>query len=182
MLFSILKSELRSCPPAFSRLCGTRGAPAPSEAVLTEEDLIHQSLADSNAGRYSSWLLTASYLLATHPPEPQEELQYLQWAHQQLQATGDARESEEGSTGTEFSMEMLLGSRAYPWANAMFLPLPAQGLRVEPDAFIYWTIHRPRWCRGKCSTSTSTDRLDKQATPTYFLEAHPEKQTISILS
>jgi hypothetical protein len=54
-----------------------------------EEDLIQQSLADYDAGRYSPRLLTAHELpLDAHVLEPHEDLQRLQLSRQQLQATG----------------------------------------------------------------------------------------------
>lgn len=63
-----------------------------------------------------------SELPAGHTPAgASEDLQRLKWSHQQLHATGDASESAEGRIGTEFSVEMWLGSRAY--------------LRVEPHFF-----------------------------------------------
>lgn len=62
---------------------------ADGEAVLMEEDLIQQSLADYDAGRYSPRLLTAHELpLDAHVLDPHEDLQRLQLSRQQLQATG----------------------------------------------------------------------------------------------
>lgn len=102
---------------------------AEGEAVLMEEDLIQQSLADYDAGRYSPRLLTAHELpLDAHVLEPHEDLQRLQLSRQQLQATGDASESAEdiffrraregmGQDEAQFSVEMPLGGRAYLWAD-----------------------------------------------------------------
>lgn len=64
---------------------------ADGDAVLMEEDLIQQSLADYDAGRYSPRLLTPHELpLDAHVLEPHEDLQRLQLSRQQLQATGGA--------------------------------------------------------------------------------------------
>lgn len=60
-----------------------------AEAVLTEEDLIQQSQADYDSGRYSPTLLTSSELpLDSHTITPEEDLHRLQLARRQLQVTG----------------------------------------------------------------------------------------------
>lgn len=60
-----------------------------AEAVLTEEDLIQQSQADYDSGRYSPSLLTSSELpLDSHTTTPEEDLHRLQLARRQLQVTG----------------------------------------------------------------------------------------------
>lgn len=60
-----------------------------AEAVLTEEDLIQQSQADYDSGRYSPSLLTSSELpLDSHTITPEEDLHRLQLARRQLQVTG----------------------------------------------------------------------------------------------
>lgn len=59
------------------------------EAVLTEEDLIQQSQAEYDSGRYSPTLLQTSELpLDTHVMDVEEDLQRLQLARRQLQVTG----------------------------------------------------------------------------------------------
>lgn len=59
------------------------------EAVLTEEDLIQQSQAEYDSGRYSPTLLTSSELpLDSHTITPEEDLHRLQLARRQLQVTG----------------------------------------------------------------------------------------------
>lgn len=61
------------------------------EAVLTEEDLIQQSQAEYDSGRYSPTLLTPSEMpLDTHTITPEEDLHRLQLARRQLQVTGKA--------------------------------------------------------------------------------------------
>ncbi len=63
-----------------------------TEAVLTEEDLIQQSQAEYNSGRYSPTLLQPSELpLDTHIINVEEDLQRLQLARRQLQVTGAYR-------------------------------------------------------------------------------------------
>lgn len=60
-----------------------------TEAVLTEEDLIQQSQAEYDSGRYSPTLLQPSELpLDTHLINVEEDLQRLQLARKQLQVTG----------------------------------------------------------------------------------------------
>ena len=59
------------------------------EAVLTEEDLIQQSQAEYDSGRYSPALLTTAELpLDTHTITPEEDIHRLQLARRQLQVTG----------------------------------------------------------------------------------------------
>lgn len=59
------------------------------EAVLTEEDLIQQSQAEYDSGRYSPTLLTSSELpLDSHTITPEEDTHRLQLARRQLQVTG----------------------------------------------------------------------------------------------
>lgn len=59
------------------------------EAVLTEEDLIQQSQAEYDSGRYSPSLLTSSELpLDSHTITPEEDIHRLQLARRQLQVTG----------------------------------------------------------------------------------------------
>lgn len=63
-----------------------------TEAVLTEEDLIQQSQAEYNSGRYSPTLLQPSELpLDMHIINVEEDLQRLQLARRQLQVTGAYR-------------------------------------------------------------------------------------------
>lgn len=60
-----------------------------TEAVLTEEDLIQQSQAEYDSGRYSPALLMPSELpLDTHTITPEEDIHRLQLARRQLQVTG----------------------------------------------------------------------------------------------
>lgn len=82
--------------PEETTAAGEAEGEADGEAVLMEEDLIQQSLADSSAGRYNPWLLTASCMLDAHLRSPPKDLQCLQLSHQQLQTTGDTSESAEG--------------------------------------------------------------------------------------
>lgn len=59
------------------------------EAVLTEEDLIQQSQAEYDSGRYSPTLLSSSELpLDSHTITPEEDMHRLQLARRQLQVTG----------------------------------------------------------------------------------------------
>lgn len=59
------------------------------EAVLTEEDLIQQSQAEYDSGRYSPTLLSSSELpLDSHTITPEEDVHRLQLARRQLQVTG----------------------------------------------------------------------------------------------
>ena len=59
------------------------------ETVLTEEDLIQQSQAEYDSGRYSPALLTSSELpLDSHTITPEEDTHRLQLARRQLQVTG----------------------------------------------------------------------------------------------
>lgn len=60
------------------------------EVVLTEEDLIQQSQAEYDSGRYSPTLLQTSELpLDTHVNAVEEDMQRLHLARRQLQVTGE---------------------------------------------------------------------------------------------
>lgn len=60
------------------------------EAVLTEEDLIQQSQAEYDSGRYSPTLLQNSELpLDTHVTDVDEDMQRLHLARRQMQVTGE---------------------------------------------------------------------------------------------
>lgn len=64
------------------------------EAVLTEEDLIQQSQAEYDSGRYSPTLLTSSELpLDSHTITLEEDMHRLQLARRQLQVTGTGCQS-----------------------------------------------------------------------------------------
>lgn len=57
--------------------------------MLTEEDLIQQSQAEYDSGRYSPTLLTSSELpLDSHTITLEEDMHRLQLARRQLQVTG----------------------------------------------------------------------------------------------
>lgn len=67
------------------------------EAVLTEEDLIQQSQAEYDSGRYSPTLLTSSELpLDSHTITLEEDIHRLQLARRQLQVTGTGCQSTNG--------------------------------------------------------------------------------------
>lgn len=60
------------------------------EAVLTEEDLIQQSQAEYDSGRYSPTLLQPSELpLDSHVIDVVEDMQRLHLARRQMQVTGE---------------------------------------------------------------------------------------------
>uniref|UniRef100_A0AAV2JQK5 Splicing factor cactin central domain-containing protein n=1 Tax=Knipowitschia caucasica TaxID=637954 RepID=A0AAV2JQK5_KNICA len=100
-----------------------------TEAVLTEEDLIQQSQAEYDSGRYSPPLITTSELpLDSHTTTPEEDLHRLQLARRLLQVTGDASESAEdafirraregmGTDEAQFSVEFPVTGKMYLWAD-----------------------------------------------------------------
>lgn len=99
------------------------------ETVLTEEDLIQQSQAEYDSGRYSPSLLSSSELpLDSHTITPEEDTHRLQLARRQLQVTGDANESAEdafvrraregmGNDEAQFSVEFPVTGKMYLWAD-----------------------------------------------------------------
>ncbi|XP_051028682.1 splicing factor Cactin [Acomys russatus] len=174
---------------------------ADGEAVLMEEDLIQQSLADYDAGRYSPRLLTAHELpLDAHVLEPHEDLQRLQLSRQQLQATGDASESAEdiffrraregmGQDEAQFSVEMPLGGRAYLWADKYRPRKPRFFNRVHTG--FEWNKYNqthydfdnppPKIVQGYKFNIFYPDLIRKRATPEYFLEACPDNRDFAVL-
>ncbi|XP_028718800.1 cactin isoform X1 [Peromyscus leucopus] len=174
---------------------------AEGEAVLMEEDLIQQSLADYDAGRYSPRLLSAHELpLDAHVLDPHEDLQRLQLSRQQLQATGDASESAEdiffrraregmGQDEAQFSVEMPLGGRAYLWADKYRPRKPRFFNRVHTG--FEWNKYNqthydfdnppPKIVQGYKFNIFYPDLIRKRATPEYFLEACADNRDFAIL-
>ncbi|XP_007949217.1 cactin [Orycteropus afer afer] len=174
---------------------------AEGEAVLMEEDLIQQSLADYDAGRYSPRLLTAHELpLDAHVLEPHEDLQRLLLSRQQLQVTGDASESAEdiffrrakegmGQDEAQFSVEMPLTGKAYLWADKYRPRKPRFFNRVHTG--FEWNKYNqthydfdnppPKIVQGYKFNIFYPDLIDKRATPEYFLEACADNRDFAIL-
>ncbi|XP_028627631.1 cactin isoform X1 [Grammomys surdaster] len=220
-LFPILKSEPTESPepeerppspgtsvepvepvePEETTAPGEGEGEADGEAVLMEEDLIQQSLADYDAGRYSPRLLTAHELpLDAHVLDPHEDLQRLQLSRQQLQATGDASESAEdiffrraregmGQDEAQFSVEMPLGGRAYLWADKYRPRKPRFFNRVHTG--FEWNKYNqthydfdnppPKIVQGYKFNIFYPDLIRKRATPEYFLEACADNRDFAIL-
>lgn len=110
------------------------------EAVLTEEDLIQQSQAEYDSGRYSPALLTSSELpLDSHTITLEEDMHRLQLARRQLQVTGTSLSGDKQAILRRFSLQEKHGSKEVTSVCAcvtlMFAPLFA-------------SRRRQRECRG----------------------------------
>ncbi|TFK00209.1 ADP-ribosylation factor 6-like [Platysternon megacephalum] len=171
------------------------------EAVLMEEDLIQQSLDDYDAGRYSPRLLNSHELPCdAHVVEAEEDLQRLLLLRQQLQATGDARESAEdiffrkakegmGADEAQFSVEMPLTGKAYLWADKYRPRKPRFFNRVHTG--FEWNKYNqthydfdnppPKIVQGYKFNIFYPDLIDKRSTPEYFLEACQDNKDFAIL-
>uniref|UniRef100_A0A672STG8 Splicing factor Cactin n=1 Tax=Sinocyclocheilus grahami TaxID=75366 RepID=A0A672STG8_SINGR len=171
------------------------------EAVLTEEDLIQQSQAEYDSGRYSPTLLQPSELpLDTHIINAEEDLQRLQLARTQQQVTGDANESAEdafvrrakegmGGDEAQFSVEMPLTGKIYLWANKYRPRKPRFFNRVHTG--FEWNKYNqthydfdnppPKIVQGYKFNIFYPDLIDKRATPQYFLEPCPDNKDFGIL-
>ncbi|XP_028284094.1 cactin-like [Parambassis ranga] len=172
------------------------------EAVLTEEDLIQQSQAEYDSGRYSPTLLTSSELpLDTHTISPEEDIHRLQLARRQLQVTGDANESAEdafvrrarqgmGNDEAQFSVEVpITGTKMYLWADKYRPRKPRFFNRVHTG--FEWNKYNqthydfdnppPKIVQGYKFNIFYPDLIDKRSTPQYFLEPSPDNKDFGIL-
>ncbi|XP_042354423.1 cactin [Plectropomus leopardus] len=171
------------------------------EAVLTEEDLIQQSQAEYDSGRYSPTLLTSSELpLDTHTITPEEDAHRLQLARRQLQVTGDANESAEdafvrrakegmGNDEAQFSVEFPVTGKMYLWADKYRPRKPRFFNRVHTG--FEWNKYNqthydfdnppPKIVQGYKFNIFYPDLIDKRSTPQYFLEPSPDNKDFGIL-
>ncbi|XP_028986597.1 splicing factor Cactin [Betta splendens] len=171
------------------------------EAVLTEEDLIQQSQAEYDSGRYSPTLLTTSELpLDTHTITPEDDLHRLELARRQLQVTGDANESAEdafvrrakegmGNDEAQFSVEIPVSGKMYLWADKYRPRKPRFFNRVHTG--FEWNKYNqthydfdnppPKIVQGYKFNIFYPDLIDKRSTPQYFLEPSPDNKDFGIL-
>ncbi|XP_069784804.1 splicing factor Cactin [Narcine bancroftii] len=171
------------------------------EAVLTEEDLIQQSLDDYDAGKYSPKLLSTHELpMDSHIVDADEDMQKLMMARQQLQVTGDASESAEdafvrkakegmGTDEAQFSVEMPLTGKVYLWADKYRPRKPRFFNRVHTG--FEWNKYNqthydfdnppPKIVQGYKFNIFYPDLIDKRATPQYFLEPCMDNKDFAIL-
>ncbi|XP_030260012.1 splicing factor Cactin [Sparus aurata] len=171
------------------------------EAVLTEEDLIQQSQAEYDSGRYSPSLLTSSELpLDSHTITPEEDIHRLQLARRQLQVTGDANESAEdafirraregmGTDEAQFSVEFPVTGKMYLWADKYRPRKPRFFNRVHTG--FEWNKYNqthydfdnppPKIVQGYKFNIFYPDLIDKRSTPQYFLEPSPDNKDFGIL-
>ncbi|XP_041805099.1 cactin [Chelmon rostratus] len=171
------------------------------EAVLTEEDLIQQSQAEYDSGRYSPTLLTSSELpLDSHTITPEEDIHRLQLARRQLQVTGDANESAEdafvrraregmGNDEAQFSVEFPVTGKMYLWADKYRPRKPRFFNRVHTG--FEWNKYNqthydfdnppPKIVQGYKFNIFYPDLIDKRSTPQYFLEPSPDNKDFGIL-
>ncbi|KAJ3595478.1 hypothetical protein NHX12_004781 [Muraenolepis orangiensis] len=172
------------------------------EAVLTEEDLIQQSQADYDSGRYSPTLLTASELpIDAHAITPEEDATRLCLARRQLQVTGgDVSESAEdafvrrakqgmGTDEAQFSVELPLTGKMYLWADKYRPRKPRFFNRVHTG--FEWNKYNqthydfdnppPKIVQGYKFNIFYPDLINKRSTPQYFLEPSPDNKDFGIL-
>ncbi|KAM9790364.1 splicing factor Cactin [Syngnathus typhle] len=171
------------------------------EAVLTEEDLIQQSQAEYDSGRYSPTLLTSSELpLDSHTITPEEDAHRLQLARRQLQVTGDATESPEdvfvrrakegmGNDEAQFSVEIPVSGKMYLWADKYRPRKPRFFNRVHTG--FEWNKYNqthydfdnppPKIVQGYKFNIFYPDLINKRSTPQYFLEPSPDNKDFGIL-
>ncbi|XP_045907365.1 cactin [Micropterus dolomieu] len=171
------------------------------ETVLTEEDLIQQSQAEYDSGRYSPSLLSSSELpLDSHTITPEEDTHRLQLARRQLQVTGDANESAEdafvrraregmGNDEAQFSVEFPVTGKMYLWADKYRPRKPRFFNRVHTG--FEWNKYNqthydfdnppPKIVQGYKFNIFYPDLIDKRSTPQYFLEPSPDNKDFGIL-
>ncbi|XP_063075524.1 splicing factor Cactin [Engraulis encrasicolus] len=172
-----------------------------TESVLTEDDLIQQSQAEYDSGRYSPTLLQSSELpLDAHVIELDEDLHRLHIARRQLQVTGDLSESAEdafvrrakegmGADEAQFSVELPLTGKMYLWADKYRPRKPRFFNRVHTG--FEWNKYNqthydfdnppPKIVQGYKFNIFYPDLIDKRSTPQYFLEPSPDNKDFGIL-
>ncbi|KAK1790058.1 hypothetical protein P4O66_002368 [Electrophorus voltai] len=187
-----------SPPPRASEESEEGGA---VEAVLTEEDLIQQSQAEYDSGRYSPTLLQPSELpLDTHTIDAEDDLQRLVLARRQLQVTGDASESAEdafvrrakegmGGDEAQFSVELPVTGKMYLWADKYRPRKPRFFNRVHTG--FEWNKYNqthydfdnppPKIVQGYKFNIFYPDLINKRSTPQYFLEPSPDNKDFGVL-
>ncbi|KAK6311037.1 hypothetical protein J4Q44_G00190920 [Coregonus suidteri] len=171
------------------------------EAVLTEEDLIQQSQAEYDSGRYSPTLLLPSELpLDTHTITPDEDTQKLHLSRRQLAVTGDANENAEdefvrrakqgmGGDEAQFSVELPLTGKMYLWADKYRPRKPRFFNRVHTG--FEWNKYNqthydfdnppPKIVQGYKFNIFYPDLINKRSTPQYFLEPSPDNKDFGVL-
>ncbi|TNN78126.1 Cactin [Liparis tanakae] len=171
------------------------------EAVLTEEDLIQQSQAEYDSGRYSPALLTSSELPPdTHTVTPEEDADRLQLARSQLNVAGDDGESAEeafvrrakqgmGNDEAQFSVEFPVTGKMYLWADKYRPRKPRFFNRVHTG--FEWNKYNqthydfdnppPKIVQGYKFNIFYPDLIDKRSTPQYFLEPSLDNKDFGIL-
>ncbi|XP_038860089.1 cactin-like [Salvelinus namaycush] len=171
------------------------------EAVLTEEDLIQQSQAEYDSGRYSPTLLLPSELpLDTHTITPDEDTHKLHLSRRQLAVTGDANENAEdefvrrakqgmGGDEAQFSVELPLTGKMYLWADKYRPRKPRFFNRVHTG--FEWNKYNqthydfdnppPKIVQGYKFNIFYPDLINKRSTPQYFLEPSPENKDFGVL-
>ncbi|XP_062380042.1 splicing factor Cactin [Sardina pilchardus] len=172
-----------------------------TESVLTEDDLIQQSQAEYDSGRYSPTMLQSNELpLDAHVIELDEDLHRLHLARRQLQVTGDASESAEdafvrrakegmGADEAQFSVELPLTGKMYLWADKYRPRKPRFFNRVHTG--FEWNKYNqthydfdnppPKIVQGYKFNIFYPDLIDKRSTPQYFLEPSPDNKDFGIL-
>ncbi|XP_031416097.1 cactin [Clupea harengus] len=180
---------------------GEGGEGGATESVLTEDDLIQQSQAEYDSGRYSPALMTNSELpLDAHVIGLDEDLQRLHLARRQLQVTGDANDNAEdafvrrakqgmGADEAQFSVEMPLTGKMYLWADKYRPRKPRFFNRVHTG--FEWNKYNqthydfdnppPKIVQGYKFNIFYPDLIDKRSTPQYFLEPSPDNKDFGIL-
>lgn len=171
------------------------------ESVLTEEDLIQQSQADYDSGRFSPTLLQPSELpLDTHTITPDEDIQRLELARRQLAVTGDTSESAEdafvrraregmGGDEAQFSVELPLTGKMYLWADKYRPRKPRFFNRVHTG--FEWNKYNqthydfdnppPKIVQGYKFNIFYPDLINKRSTPQYFLEPSSDNKDFGVL-
>lgn len=171
------------------------------EAVLTEEDLIQQSQAEYDSGRYSPALLTSSELPPdTHTVTPEEDADRLQLARSQLRvASIDSESAEEafvrrakqgmGTDEAQFSVEFPVTGKMYLWADKYRPRKPRFFNRVHTG--FEWNKYNqthydfdnppPKIVQGYKFNIFYPDLIDKRSTPQYFLEPSLDNKDFGIL-
>uniref|UniRef100_A0A8C4R183 Splicing factor Cactin n=1 Tax=Eptatretus burgeri TaxID=7764 RepID=A0A8C4R183_EPTBU len=201
-----VKESAESCTEEQSTAVGeeigdTNSGAAGAESVLTEQDVLEQSMEECEAGGYTPPRLDPTALPSDADiRDPDEDEARLDFVRSRLLATGRADESadeaferhaREGMCADEsrFSVEVPVSDRLYLWSDKYRPRKPRFFNRVHTG--FEWNKYNqthydfdnppPKIVQGYKFNIFYPDLIDKKSTPQYFLESCSDNRDFAIL-
>uniref|UniRef100_UPI00358FB89A splicing factor Cactin n=1 Tax=Myxine glutinosa TaxID=7769 RepID=UPI00358FB89A len=179
----------------------TNSGAAGTESVLTEQDVLEQSMEECEAGGYTPPRLDPTALPSDADiRDPDEDEARLDFVRSRLLATGRAdesadeafeRQAREGMCADEarFSVEVPVSDRLYLWSDKYRPRKPRFFNRVHTG--FEWNKYNqthydfdnppPKIVQGYKFNIFYPDLIDKKSTPQYFLESCSDNRDFAIL-